>query len=74
MKADRDGEILLEVSDAVRETLIRSMDSEELVAAAEQLEADLDTIKREVRRHRNEFVTLSDGRIGLHLKVITAAG
>src|SRR5262252_10878173 len=40
VKADRDGEILLEVSDAVRETLIRSMDSEELVAAAEQLEAD----------------------------------
>jgi magnesium transporter len=40
VKADRDGEILLEVSDAVRETLIRSMDSKELVAAAEQLEAD----------------------------------
>ncbi len=40
VKAERDGEILLEVSDAVRETLIRSMDSEELVAAAEQLEAD----------------------------------
>jgi magnesium transporter len=40
VKAERDGEILLEVSDAVRETLIRSMDSDELVAAAEQLEAD----------------------------------
>src|SRR3954471_7361731 len=40
VKAERDGEILLEVSDAVRETLIRSMDAEELVAAAEQLEAD----------------------------------
>lgn len=40
VKADRDGEILLEVSDAVRETLIRGMDSQELVAAAEQLEAD----------------------------------
>jgi magnesium transporter len=40
VKAERDGEILLEVSDAVRETLIQSMDSEELVAAAEQLEAD----------------------------------
>jgi magnesium transporter len=39
-KAGRDGEILLEASDAVRETLIRSMDSQELVAAAEQLEAD----------------------------------
>src|ERR671914_50008 len=40
VKADRDGEILLEVSDAVRETLIASMDSRELVAAAETLEAD----------------------------------
>jgi magnesium transporter len=40
VKADRDGEILLEVSDAVRESLIESMDSEELVAAAETLEAD----------------------------------
>jgi magnesium transporter len=40
VKAERDGEILLEASDAVRETLIRSMDVEELVAAAEQLEAD----------------------------------
>ena len=40
VKAERDGEILLEVSDAVRETLIKSMDPEELVAAAEQLEAD----------------------------------
>lgn len=33
-------EILLEVSDAVRETLIESMDREELVAAAEQLDTD----------------------------------
>ena len=40
VKAERHGEILLEVSDAVRESLIRSMDSKELVAAAEQLEAD----------------------------------
>ncbi len=40
VKAERDGEILLEVSDAVRESLIRSMDPEELVAAAEQLDAD----------------------------------
>jgi magnesium transporter len=40
VKADRDGEILLEVSDAVRESLIASMDSDELVAAAETLEAD----------------------------------
>jgi len=40
VKADRDGEILLEVSDAVRESLIASMDSDELVAAVETLEAD----------------------------------
>ena len=40
VKAERDGEILLEVSDAVRESLIASMESHELVAAAEQLEAD----------------------------------
>ncbi|MEC5384254.1 magnesium transporter [Uliginosibacterium sp. H3] len=35
-----DGEVLLEVSDAVRESLIESMEPEELVAAAEQLDAD----------------------------------
>ena len=40
VKADRDGEILVEVSDAVRESLIEAMDSKELVAAAETLEAD----------------------------------
>jgi magnesium transporter len=40
VKADRDGEILLEVSDAVRESLIKAMDPRELVAAAETLEAD----------------------------------
>ncbi|MBI2313064.1 MAG: magnesium transporter [Betaproteobacteria bacterium] len=40
VKAERDGEILLEVSDAVRESLIRAMDSQELVAAAEQLDTD----------------------------------
>jgi magnesium transporter len=40
VKADRDGEILVEVSDAVRESLIEAMDARELVAAAETLEAD----------------------------------
>jgi magnesium transporter len=40
VKADRDGEILLEVSDAVRQTLIADMDSHELLAAAEQLDTD----------------------------------
>lgn len=40
VKAERDGEILLEVSDAVRQTLIADMDSQELLAAAEQLDTD----------------------------------
>ncbi len=40
IEADRQGEVLLEVSDAVRETLIRSMEPNELVAAAETLDAD----------------------------------
>jgi magnesium transporter len=40
VKADRDGDILLEVSEAVRESLIATMDRSELVAAAETLEAD----------------------------------
>lgn len=40
VSTERDGDILLELSDAVRETLIRSMDSEELYAATESLDAD----------------------------------
>jgi len=40
VRSDQDGEILLEVSDAVRETLIDSMDRHELVAAAESLDTD----------------------------------
>ena len=40
VKVDRDGNILLEVSDAVRQTLIADMDSVELLAAAEQLDTD----------------------------------
>ncbi len=40
VKADRDGEILLEVSDSVRESLIASMDTDELVAATESLDTD----------------------------------
>src|SRR5437762_7245982 len=37
VRAERDGEILLEVSDAVRETLIAHMENNELVAATGQL-------------------------------------
>src|SRR5262245_3793395 len=40
VKTDREGEILLEVSDAVRETLIAHMDEDELVAATGQLDTD----------------------------------
>jgi magnesium transporter len=40
VKADRDGEILVEASDAVRESLISSMDTDELVAATEALDAE----------------------------------
>ncbi|MEO9078826.1 MAG: magnesium transporter [Rhodanobacter sp.] len=40
IKADRDGEILLEVSDAVRESLIADMDRHEILAAVEPLDAD----------------------------------
>jgi magnesium transporter len=40
VRGERGGEILLEVSDAVRETLIAHMDEQELVAAAEQLDTD----------------------------------
>ena len=40
VKAERDGEILIEVSDAVRETLIDAMNNRELVAAAASLDTD----------------------------------
>jgi magnesium transporter len=40
VRSDHDGEILLEVSDAVRDTLLQDMDSAEMVAAAQNLDAD----------------------------------
>ncbi len=40
VKADDDGDILLEASDAVRESLIADMDHHEILAAAETLDAD----------------------------------
>ena len=40
VKAERDGEILIEVSDAIRESLIEAMDPAELRAAAQSLDAD----------------------------------
>lgn len=40
VSVEDDGEILLEVSDAVRETLIADMDDQEILAAAKDLDAD----------------------------------
>ncbi len=40
VKSENDGDVLLEASDAVRETLITDMGTHELVAATEQLDAD----------------------------------
>jgi len=40
VKTENDGDILVEVSDSVRQTLIAEMDSSELLAAAEQLDTD----------------------------------
>ncbi|UQY35452.1 magnesium transporter [Pseudomonas fulva] len=40
VKADRDGDILLEVSDAVRETLLADMEDHEILAAAKEMDAD----------------------------------
>ena len=40
VRTEREGDILLEVSDAVRDTLLADMDTAEIVAAAESLDAD----------------------------------
>jgi magnesium transporter len=40
VRSESDGEILLEVSDAVRDTLLADMDSAEIVAATQNLDAD----------------------------------
>jgi magnesium transporter len=40
VRDDRSGEILLEVTDAVRDTLLADMDSAEIVAATQNLDAD----------------------------------
>ncbi|MGL4315475.1 MAG: magnesium transporter [Pseudomonas sp.] len=40
VKAERDGDILLEVSDSVRESLIADMDDHEILAAAREMDAD----------------------------------
>ncbi|HSC82918.1 MAG TPA: magnesium transporter [Pseudomonas sp.] len=40
VKVERDGDILLEVSDSVRESLIADMDDHEILAAAREMDAD----------------------------------
>jgi magnesium transporter len=40
VRTEREGDILLEVSDAVRETLLADMDNAEIVAATQDLDAD----------------------------------
>ncbi|HET6588275.1 MAG TPA: magnesium transporter [Oleiagrimonas sp.] len=40
VESERDGEILLEVTDAVRESLIADMDDQEILAAVEPMDAD----------------------------------
>ena len=40
VKVERDGDILLEVSDAVRETLLADMEDHEILAAAKEMDAD----------------------------------
>ena len=40
VRSDHEGEILLEVADAVRDTLLEDMDSAEIVAATQNLDAD----------------------------------
>jgi magnesium transporter len=40
VSGDREGEVLLEVSDAVRDTLLADMDSAEIVAATQNLDVD----------------------------------
>jgi hypothetical protein len=63
VKAERDGEILLEVSDAVRETPHRGDGPEELVAAAEQLDTDeLADLAPDLPRKRSSRTSSSGSR------------
>lgn len=62
---ERDGEILIEVSDSVRETLIADMSRQELVAATENLDADeiadlADDLPREVIEEVAENLPLQE--------------
>lgn len=62
VKSERDGEILIEVSDAVRESLIATMNREELRAAAGQLDVDeIADLARDLPQHvmRDVFRSLS---------------
>ena len=63
---EEDGEVLLEVSDAVRESLIDAMDREELLAAVDDLDADemvsirADVTCEVVLRYLRRFDSLPD--------------
>ncbi len=62
VKSERDGDILIEVSDAVRESLIATMNREELRAAAGQLDIDeIADIAHDLPQHvlRDVFRSLS---------------
>ena len=60
VKAEREGDILVETSDAVRESLIASMDAPELVAAAATLDTDeLAELARDLPREVVEAVKKS---------------
>lgn len=62
VKSERDGEILIEVSDAVRESLIATMSREELRALADQLDIDeIADLARDLPQHvmREVFRSLS---------------
>jgi magnesium transporter len=70
VKVERDGDILLEVSDSVRETLIADMDDHELLAAAKDMDADeLADLAPELPRDVvHELMETLDARQSAHVR------
>ena len=65
IKPEREGEILLEVSDAVRETLIAHMDQRQLVAATERLDTDeIADLAPEEREQLRAAMSYPEGTVG----------
>jgi len=67
VEPEAEGEVLIELSDEVREGLIGRMDAEELVAAAEGLEVDdlaskVEALRKAGARFRNDIVTGFGGK------------